>query len=171
MGLIMKTLRGCLQIIGGVVVVLFVLGIALGALSKGKSDSTTNTPEVVQEQVETTPDADADANKEAEEKAAAEPESTADDNNIDEVLLRPEFKEAMDSYEAFFDEYVEVMKAYQEEPTNTELMMRMSDLMAQEADMLAKFDAWENDDSMTTAETAYYLEVHSRIYAKLAEVM
>ncbi|MBE6479759.1 MAG: hypothetical protein E7Z98_04520, partial [Olsenella sp.] len=62
----------------------------------------------------------------------------------------------MDSYEAFFDEYVEVMKAFSDDPTNAELLMRVSDLTAQEADMMAKFEAWEDED-LTDAELAYYL--------------
>ncbi|MBQ6411762.1 MAG: hypothetical protein IJI16_07420, partial [Atopobiaceae bacterium] len=76
---------------------------------------------------------------------------------------------AMDSYEAFFDEYVEVMKAYQNDPSNAELMLQMADLLSQEAEMMEKFEAWENED-MTTAEAAYYLEVQGRIYQKLSEV-
>ena len=35
--------------------------------------------------------------------------------------------------------------------------------------MMAKFEAWEDED-LTDAELAYYLEVQSRVYAKLAEV-
>jgi hypothetical protein len=89
---------------------------------------------------------------------------------LDETLIRPEFKEAMDSYEAFFDEYVETMKLYESDPSNAEALMQMSDMMSKEATMLKEFDDWEKEDNMTTAEAAYYLEVHSRIYAKLAEV-
>lgn len=172
-----KLVGGCLKVIGGVVVLLFVVVLAFSCVGrKGGSTSVSSEPETTQEQ-QAEPEVDdkteAEAEQEAQPEPEAEPEPTpeAESSAVDETSIRPEFKEAMDSYEAFFDEYVEVMKAYQEEPTNTELMMRMSDLMAQEADMLAKFDAWESDESMSTAETAYYLEVQSRIYAKLAEVM
>lgn len=77
----------------------------------------------------------------------------------------------MDSYEAFFHEYVEYVKAVDTDPTNTELLMGMSDMLAREVDMIKAFDEWEEDHDMTIAESAYHLEVHSRIYAKLAEVM
>lgn len=164
-----KTIGGCLKIIGGVWVVLFALSLALGCMRGGsEKPSASSGSEATQEQ-QANPEAETKEEKEPEPEP--EPEAKEEAPAVDETLIRPEFKEAMDSYEAFFDEYVEVVKAYQGDPTNTELMMRMSELMAQESDMLAKFDAWQNDESMTTAETAYYLEVQSRIYAKLAEVM
>ena len=168
-----KMIGGCLKIIGGLWVVCFVLALAFGCSgSKGSSTSASNESEVAQEQ-QAEPEKKEEATPDPEPEPEPEPEQApeAESSSVDETLIRPEFKEAMDSYEAFFDEYVEVMKAYQGDPTNAELMMRMADLTAQEADMLQKFDQWESDDSMTTAETAYYLEVHSRIYAKLAEVM
>ena len=89
---------------------------------------------------------------------------------VDETLIRPEFKEAMDSYEAFFDEYIDFMNRYKENPTNTELLMQSADMLTKEAKMLKEFDDWEKTGDMTTAETAYYLEVHARIYEKLATV-
>lgn len=84
--------------------------------------------------------------------------------------LRPEFKEAMDSYEAFFDEYVEYMQLYQSDPTNMELLLGLSDMIAREAEMMDQFDAWQSGD-LNSAEMAYYLEVQARIYKKLAEVL
>ena len=48
--------------------------------------------------------------------------------------------------------------------------MGLSDMMTKESEMLKEFDDWENDEDMTTAEAAYYLEVQSRVTAKLAEV-
>lgn len=151
----------------GVIIALVAAALMFGC-SSGGGASKPSEPEVKQEQ-QAEPEKTEEAP--AEEDAEPEPEAKEEAGGVDETLIRPEFKEAMDSYEAFFDEYVEVMKAYQDDPTNAELMMRMADLTAQEAEMLQKFDAWQNDESMTTAETAYYLEVHSRIYAKLAEVM
>ena len=68
---------------------------------------------------------------------------------IDETLISPELKAAMDSYEAFFDEYVEYMKAYNDNPTDAELLMGMSDMLAREADMIKAFDEWEEDHSGT----------------------
>lgn len=89
---------------------------------------------------------------------------------VDETVIRPEFKEAMDSYEAFFDEYIDFMNRYKANPTNAELLMQSADMLTKEAKMLKEFDEWEKADDMTTAEMAYYLEVHARIYEKLATI-
>ena len=73
---------------------------------------------------------------------------------VDETLIRPEFKEAMDSYEAFFDEYIDFMNRYKANPTNAELLMQSADMLTKEATMLKEFDDWEKSGDMTTAETA-----------------
>lgn len=88
----------------------------------------------------------------------------------EEPGISPEFQAAMDSYEAFFDEYVDFMKRYQENPTDMSLLSEMGDMISREADMLKELDAWEHED-LNTAETAYYLEVHARIYKKLSEIL
>jgi type IV secretory pathway VirB10-like protein len=180
MGLIKKILIA--------LVVILVLGAAFGG-GKDKSsskDKATDNNEVTQEQtsqVQEPESAPVEAPQSASEPAPqpepapeAAPEQApvveeqAAETILDETLIRPEFKEAMDSYEAFFDEYVETMKLYESDPSNAEALMQMSDMMSKEATMLKEFDDWEKEDNMTTAEAAYYLEVHSRIYAKLAEV-
>ena len=180
MGLIKKILIA--------LVVILVLGAAFGG-GKGKSsskDKATDNNEVTQEQtsqVQEPESAPVEAPQSAPEPAPQpEPapeavpeqapvvEEQVAETILDETLIRPEFKEAMDSYEAFFDEYVETMKLYESDPSNAEALMQMSDMMSKEATMLKEFDDWEKEDKMTTAEAAYYLEVHSRIYAKLAEV-
>lgn len=180
MGLIKKILIA--------LVVILVLGAAFGG-GKGKSsskDKATDNNEVTQEQTsqaqepESAPVEEPQSAPEPAPQPEPAPEATpeqapvveeqAAETILDETLIRPEFKEAMDSYEAFFDEYVETMKLYESDPSNAEALMQMSDMMSKEATMLKEFDDWEKEDNMTTAEAAYYLEVHSRIYAKLAEV-
>ena len=68
-----------------------------------------------------------------------------------------------------FDEYVEFMNTYDENTTDPELLMKYSELLSKEADMLQKLEAMDESD-MTTAEAAYYAEVTARIEAKLATV-
>lgn len=180
MGLIKKILIA--------LVVILVLGAAFGG-GKGKSsskDKATDNNEVTQEQTsqvqepESAPVEEPQSAPEPAPQPEPAPEAAPEqapvveeqvaETILDETLIRPEFKEAMDSYEAFFDEYVETMKLYESDPSNAEALMQMSDMMSKEATMLKEFDDWEKEDNMTTAEAAYYLEVHSRIYAKLAEV-
>lgn len=81
--------------------------------------------------------------------------------------LRPEFKEAMDSYESFYNEHCEFLEKYSENPSDLTLLAEYADMMAKAAEMNEKFDAWEED--LNDNELKYYLEVSSRIAKKLAE--
>ena len=83
--------------------------------------------------------------------------------------LSPEFKKTMDDYEAWFDHYCEVMKKYNENPTDTELLTEMTDLISEETEMLEQMEAMDQSE-MNKAELAYYLEVTARIEKKLLEV-
>ena len=97
-------------------------------------------------------------------------DSDADDSDSgDSDEISPEFKKTMDDYEAWFDHYCEVMKKYQEDPSDMELLTEMTSLLSEETEML---DQMENMDEseMTNAELAYYLEVTARIEKKLLEV-
>ena len=94
-------------------------------------------------------------------KEAQEGESTDD--------LDPEFKEMMDSYEAFFDEYIAFMEKYKENPTDMSLLSELSDMLTKEAEMLKEMEGLDQSE-MSAAELAYYLEVTGRIYEKLAKV-
>ena len=100
----------------------------------------------------------------------SEEESTTETETSDESEVSADFKATMDSYEEFFDQYVDFMQRYKENPTDTELLMEMSDMMTKEADILRKLEAMDQS-TMTTAEAAYYLEVTARINQKLASVM
>ena len=97
-----------------------------------------------------------------------EPDSAADSGS-DSGLLSPDFKKTMDDYEAWFDHYCEVMKKYEENPSDIELLSEMSDLLTEEATMLEEMENMDQSE-MNTAELAYYLEVTARIEKKLLEV-
>lgn len=83
--------------------------------------------------------------------------------------MRPEFKEAMDSYEKFYDKYCDFMKKYAEDPSDLTMLAEYADMMSKAADMSEKFDAWDEDE-MNNAELKYYLEVNNRVVQKLLEV-
>ena len=105
----------------------------------------------------------------AEEKAEATEEAEKTDDSSDSGIISLEFKETMDNYEAWFDHYCDVMKRYQEDSTNLELLSEMTDLLAEETTMLEKMENMDQDD-MNTAELAYYIEVTARIEKNLLEV-
>ena len=83
--------------------------------------------------------------------------------------MRPEFKEAMDSYEAFYDEYCKILKQYNENPTDISLLTKYSEMIAKLSDVDEKFKAW-NEDEMNQAELNYYLEVQGRVTKKILKV-
>lgn len=100
----------------------------------------------------------------SKETASTETEEKKDNDSID-----PEFKAAMDSYEQFFDEYVAIMKKYKENPTDISILADYATYMGQYADMMQKFEEWENED-LSDAELAYYIDVQAKITKKLLEI-
>ena len=100
-----------------------------------------------------------------EEPVETEPETESEDSGI----LSPEFKKTMDDYEAWFDHYCEVMKKYQENPSDLGLLSEMTDLITEESAMLDQMESMDESE-MNNAELAYYLEVTAGIEKKLLEV-
>jgi hypothetical protein len=106
---------------------------------------------------------------ETEEVAELETESTAPETseaNSDEI--RPETKEALDSYEEFMGEYVDFMKKYNEDSSNTDLIKDYASYMTKYADFTDKFNKMEDD--LNDAELSYYLKVQARVLDKLSEI-
>ena len=83
--------------------------------------------------------------------------------------IRPEFKEAMDSYEAFYDEYCDFLQKYNENPSDLQLIAEYTDILERAADMHKKFAEWEEQD-LSDEELMYYVEVNGRIAQKLLEI-
>ncbi len=101
-----------------------------------------------------------------EEDVREEPAEEEDSGELD-----PDFKAAMDSYEAFIDEYVAFMKKYEaSDGTDLSLLADYAAYMTKYTELAEDFDNWESED-MSTAETAYYIEVQSRVAQKLLEAI
>ena len=75
----------------------------------------------------------------------------------------------MDSYESFMNEYVEFMKKYSADPTNTTLLKQYSSYLEKYDKFTEDVNKWDEDD-MNDTELKYYLEVQSRVAKKLSEV-
>ena len=84
--------------------------------------------------------------------------------------MRPEFKEAMDAYEDFYNEYCDFLAKYAKNPTDFSLLGKYAGMLSKAADMDKAFDAWDQDD-LNSAELQYYLALSSRVLQKLAGVM
>lgn len=111
---------------------------------------------------------DAEITEEAEEPAEPEESEESEESSVSEDEIRPEFKEAMDSYEAFYDDYCDFMTKYKENPSDLQLIGEYTDMLAKVVEMDEKFAAWEEED-LTDAELMYYAEVNGRVAQKLLE--
>lgn len=108
----------------------------------------------------------------AEEESNPEPAQAEQPGDRAELTdgMRPEFKKAMDSYEAFMNEYCNLVNKYAEsDGTDVGFLTDYADYMSKYAEVAEDFEAWDNGE-MNTAETAYYIEVQARISKKLLEV-
>lgn len=82
----------------------------------------------------------------------------------------PELKAFLDSYEAFVDEYVDIMKKYSEDPSDAVGMLGdYLNAIEELAEFEEKVDAYDTDE-MSAADLAYYLEVTTRCTQKMLSV-
>lgn len=90
-------------------------------------------------------------------------------NNGDYSLVTPEFKQWMDSYEAFYDKYIAFMQKYLSgDDSNYDLGM-ITDYMSMLSEV-EKWNAWEesfDESTLSPADDAYYLLVTMRVATKL----
>lgn len=83
--------------------------------------------------------------------------------------IRPEFKETMDSYEAFFKEYVDFLKKYESSENTLGMLSDYMDYISKYSEMSEKLDSLYTD-AIFEEETAYYIEVTMRITELLGEL-
>lgn len=83
--------------------------------------------------------------------------------------IRQEFKDMMDSYEAFFDEYCEFMKKYNDSDDVTAMLADYTDYMTKYVEFMGKLEEVDEDE-LSTEEALYYAEVSARISKKVLEV-
>lgn len=88
--------------------------------------------------------------------------------------VTPEFKEMMDSYEAFMNQYCDFMVKYVNATSSGDsatLLAMTADyasLVQQELDWASKIDGID-ESTLSPADDAYYLEVQGRVLKKLGE--
>ena len=84
----------------------------------------------------------------------------------------PEFKAALDQYEAFIDGYCDFLEVYLKADTNTQLSMvedyaEWMNQYAEVMDAVRTLDACQ--DEMTPAQLSYYVEVTARVSQRMIE--
>ena len=82
--------------------------------------------------------------------------------------IRPEFKAAMDSYEAFYTEYCNLLAQYKENPTDLGLLAKYGEMMAKVSEMDETFDEWDEDE-MNSEELMYHFDVNNRVMKMLVD--
>ena len=87
----------------------------------------------------------------------------------DPSQVSADFKASMDSYEQFFDQYVEFMKKYKDSGDSISMLADYTKMMQQYTDTMNKLNAIDQN-SLSAADEAYYLEVMGRITQKLVSV-
>ena len=97
-------------------------------------------------------------------------EPTPEPTEEPEDELSPDFLEAMNSIEKFYDDYYALMKKYMANPMDMSILMEYTKMMGQAEEMQEKLDAWESAD-MNLAETQYYLGVVMRVEQKMLEIL
>ncbi len=138
-----------------------VMKITLHASSENTDDTTdTNS---------TTTDKDTTSStEEVIEEKQNQPTTPKDENNSSSNnKIGSDFKTAMDDYEDFMDDYIEFMNKYQNsDGTDMSLLSEYSEYMSKYSKVCEDFAAWEDRD-LNSAETAYYVEVQTRVNQKL----
>ena len=86
---------------------------------------------------------------------------------VSDSEIRPDIKEAIDSYEAFIDEYCAFMEDYN--MTDLSQLAKYGTLLSKELEMSEKFNAIQDED-LTSAESIYYSEVILRCAQKMLSV-
>ena len=101
--------------------------------------------------------------------AAAEPTEAVGSQNGNNSGIDPDFKAAMDSYEAFFDEYVEFMRKYKESDNSILMLADYTSFLTKYTQAMSDLEKMKTND-LSVEEFAYYTEVMLRINQKLLTV-
>ena len=171
---------GCLGAIVIAVVLLFIIG-ALG--SGGTSTSTSSKPAAsakptVSAKKETIgteskkPDVPSDSSNQGEVKAKEESEAKteAETEAKGKESTSSDIRKAIDSYEAFFNEYIAFMEKYKRNPSDLQLLSDYLVFVEKYEKTMNDLDAL-NDADMSAADREYYLDAMNRINKKRLSVM
>ena len=108
-----------------------------------------------------------DKQKEEEKQNNNSNSNNNSNNNNNQTKIRNDFKNAMDSYEAFIDEYIKFMKKYNS-TGDASLLKDYLDYLNKYQEFSDNFEKWKSDN-LSDEETKYYLEVQTRVSKKLID--
>ena len=90
-----------------------------------------------------------------------DPSATDDSTGVD-----PDLKAFLDEYEEFMDKYIEFMQKYENSSNTAAMFADYTVMLAKYASFTEKLDRYDSD-TMSAADSAYYLEVVTRVNQKL----
>lgn len=152
----MKNKKKALSLIAALILTLLMCACSKETKIPAKLTSET----AITEQVEHIEEPTAETSEDNKEKYDGEPAVSG---------IRPEFKEAMDSYESFYDEYLNFLAEYEKNPTDISLLAKYAGMLSKAEEMDKKFEAWDENE-MSDEELKYYLEVTARIQSKMVDI-
>ena len=127
-------------------------------------------PAETQQQEEIQPEATVEPAAEPTPEPTEEPEPEQTEEPVEETAgLRPEFKEAMDSYEEYYQEYCDFMNEFSKKPDDIKLLAKSVTMMAKLEEMDEKFNAWDDAD-LNDEELKYYLDVQTRVMKMMIDL-
>lgn len=129
--------------------------------------SATAAAEESAEPVEETPEP-VEETPEPVKEVTPEPEPSVEPTAAPASGIRPEFKEMVDSYEAFIDEYCDFMTTFSTTDDTTALLAEYAEYMSKYTDLAAKMDNVDESE-LSAEEDAYYTAAMARCSAKLIE--
>ena len=154
----------------GIIAIAWIVYLCIVVFGKGGSDSTdavNNESEKVtniENNTKTKSDSkDEETTQEQESKVENNTEETSNDSASNGEVT-PELKEFLDSYEAFVNEYCDFLDTYDE--NDATMLVKYTELVAKEKEFSDKADKYDEDE-MSEADRNYYIEVMTRIEAKL----
>lgn len=90
-------------------------------------------------------------------------------SSVVDGAVTPEFKASMDAYEKMIDDYVAFMQKYEDSDNSAAMLADYYKYLSDYEDAMNKLDEVD-EDSLSPADDAYYIEVMARIDKKLLTV-
>lgn len=110
-----------------------------------------------------------DSSKTAEKEDSKDESSDISKEESSDGKVSADFKETMDNYETFFNDYIEFMEKYQKSDDTTAMLADYTEFMKKYNDMTEKLETIDEED-LSAEDALYYAEVSARISEKLSKL-
>ena len=84
--------------------------------------------------------------------------------------VSPEFKEWMDTYEAFMNDYIDILEKYTTNPSDLTILTDYFSMLEKYTEYEEKIESY-NEETLGAADSAYFVESYSRILKRMGSMM